>query len=254
MNPRTVRRGTFAVLSAGFVLLAAAAPASAHVTVNPKTASPGGYGALTFRVPDELPDSATVKFEVALPDDQPVAQVSIKPVPGWTATTQKRTLTTPIKTDDGTLTTAVSRIVWTGGKILPGQFQEFEISAGPLPDKAGSMVFKALQTYDNGQVVRWIDPPAPGGAEPEHPAPVLQLVKADDAAGGASATAGATAAAAAADAAAKSTGAATTTAADSGSGHDGTARWLGGGALAVALLAAIFALAGRIRPSRGERP
>ena len=35
------------------------------------------------------------------------------------------------------------------------------------------MVFKALQTYSDGNVVRWIEEPVDGGEEPEHPAPVL---------------------------------------------------------------------------------
>ena len=39
------------------------------------------------------------------------------------------------------------------------------------------MVFKALQTYSGGEVVRWIDEPV-AGAEPESPAPVLKLAKA----------------------------------------------------------------------------
>ena len=33
--------------------------------------------------------------------------------------------------------------------------------------------FKALQTYNNGDIVRWIEPTPAGGEEPEHPAPVL---------------------------------------------------------------------------------
>lgn len=37
------------------------------------------------------------------------------------------------------------------------------------------MVFKALQTYSNKEVVRWIEEPAEGGEEPESPAPVLAL-------------------------------------------------------------------------------
>jgi hypothetical protein len=48
-----------------------------------------------------------------------------------------------------------------------------------LPTDTDQLVFKALQTYDNGEVVRWIDTPAPGAAEPEHPAPVLTLTPAD---------------------------------------------------------------------------
>jgi periplasmic copper chaperone A len=36
-------------------------------------------------------------------------------------------------------------------------------------------VFKALQTYESGEVVRWIEETPPGGEEPEFPAPVLKL-------------------------------------------------------------------------------
>jgi Domain of unkown function (DUF1775) len=38
--------------------------------------------------------------------------------------------------------------------------------------------FKALQTYSDGDVVQWIEPTVKGGAEPEHPPPVLKLTKA----------------------------------------------------------------------------
>jgi periplasmic copper chaperone A len=51
------------------------------------------------------------------------------------------------------------------------------VSVGPLPSDVDSLVFKALQTYDNGEVVRWIEEETPGGAEPERPAPVLKLTK-----------------------------------------------------------------------------
>jgi hypothetical protein len=89
-------------------------------------------------------------------------------------------LTTPVKTDDGEVTEAVSKLTWTaaaGAAIKPGQFQEFDVSAGPLP-KVDKLVFKALQTYSDGDVVRWIEEPAANGKEPEHPAPTLKLTAA----------------------------------------------------------------------------
>jgi hypothetical protein len=43
-----------------------------------------------------------------------------------------------------------------------------------LPD-ADSVSFPATQTYADGAVVKWDQPPVPGGPEPEHPAPTLQL-------------------------------------------------------------------------------
>ena len=75
------------------------------------------------------------------------------------------------------MTEAVSQVTWSGGTIEPGQFQQFTVSVG-LPDDADELEFKALQTYSDGTVVRWIEAETPGGAEPEHPAPVLTLTAA----------------------------------------------------------------------------
>jgi uncharacterized protein YcnI len=160
--------------AAAALTLAIAAPASAHVTINPNTATQGGYAKVTFRVPNETDNTDTTKLEVSLPMDTPVASVSLKPVAGWTATTETAKLANPIKAHDSEITEAVSKITWTAGAgaaIKPGQFQEFDVSLGPLP-QAHQMIFKALQTYSDGNVVRWIDDPTP---DAEHPAPVLKL-------------------------------------------------------------------------------
>lgn len=162
---------------AAVAVFALAGPASAHVTVNPNTATKGAYTKVSFRVPTESDTASTTKLQVNLPTDTPIASVSLKPLPGWTAQTVTSKLATPVKTDDGELTEAVSQITWTaakGSEIKPGQFQEFDVSLGPLPD-TDQVVFKALQTYSDGTIVRWIDEPDPSGAEPEHPAPVLNL-------------------------------------------------------------------------------
>jgi periplasmic copper chaperone A len=163
-------------------VLGFAAPASAHVTVNPSEATQGGFARLAFRVPNESDTASTTKLEVVLPEDAAVASVSTMPVPGWTVGTEKRKLTTPLDVDGAQITEAVSKITWTAtgaaAAIKPGQFQEFPVSMGPLPE-VDQMVFKALQTYSDGNVVRWIEePPANGGEEPQSPAPVLKLVPA----------------------------------------------------------------------------
>jgi periplasmic copper chaperone A len=160
-------------------VLGFAAPASAHVTVNPSTATQGGFAKLSFRVPNEKATAGTVKLEVTIPENAPIAFVSVKPVAGWTAQVERRTLTTPVKVHGADVTEAVSKITWTaaaGIAIQPGEFQEFDVSAGPLPE-VDQIVFKALQTYSDGDVVRWIDEPT-DGVELEHPAPVLKLTKA----------------------------------------------------------------------------
>jgi len=174
-----------AALSVGAVVVALgfAGPAFAHVTVNPNSATQGGYGRLAFRVPNESDTASTTKLEVTLPEDAPVASVSTMPVPGWTVAVENRKLTTPIESHGSQITEVVAKITWTasaGAEIKPGQFQEFPVSMGPLPE-ADQMVFKSLQTYSDGEIVRWIDEPVEGGEEPENPAPVLKLAKAADA-------------------------------------------------------------------------
>jgi len=148
--------------------------ASAHVTVTPNTAAPGGYARMAFNVPNERPEASTVKLEVLLPTEHPLASVSVQPVPGWTSTAQKQKLPAPVQVEGGQVTEAVTSIVWEGGQIRPGQFEQFQVSLGRLPTGVGELVFKALQTYSDGTVVRWIDLPD-GAGEAEHPAPTLSL-------------------------------------------------------------------------------
>lgn len=157
-------------------VLAAPTIASAHVTANPNTAQQGGYAKITFRVPGERDNASTTQVEINFPADHPLTSVSTRAVPGWTVQVTKTPLAKPLTADGKQLTEAVSKIVWTGAKIAPGQFEEFDVSMGPLPEDTGQMVFKALQTYDNGEVVRWIDTETAGAPEPSHPAPVVKLV------------------------------------------------------------------------------
>jgi uncharacterized protein YcnI len=182
MNRSLFTRVATVAATVGVMTLAIAAPASAHVTVNPGTATQGGYTKVTFRVPNETDKTDTTKLEVNLPAATPIASVSLKPVAGWTAATVKSKLATPIKSDDGEITEAITKITWTAtaaAAVKPGQFQEFDVSLGPLP-QSGQVVFKALQTYSDGTVVRWIDEPATDGTEPEHPAPTLKLTPAGE--------------------------------------------------------------------------
>ena len=162
-----------AVLTA-FVVLAATA--SAHVTVSAVNPTQGAYTVLTFQVPTESDTASTVGLTVQLPDT-PLAQVLDQPMPGWTFSSQTKRLATPITTDDGVVSEAISEVAWkaTDGGIKPGQFGQFVLSVGPLP-KADSITFKVIQSYSDRSQVAWIEVAAPGSnAEPEHPAPVLKL-------------------------------------------------------------------------------
>jgi uncharacterized protein YcnI len=170
-------------LAVVLVGLAVATPASAHVTVNPREATQGEYAALTFRAPNESDTAATIALEVHFPEEAPVPSVSVGQVPGWTAEVTYRTLDTPLEGGHGEqITEVVDFITWTADSddsaIQPGEFGEFPISAGPMPE-VEQVMFPTLQTYSDDQVVRWIDPPEEG-QEPEHPAPVLSLLPAGD--------------------------------------------------------------------------
>ena len=84
-----------------------------------------------------------------------------------------------------TITKAVRTVTWTAGKgtrIGPGEYQEFSISAGPLP-AAGPILFPTEQVYSDGTVVAWDEPTPASGPEPEHPAPAFEITAAEPGAG-----------------------------------------------------------------------
>jgi periplasmic copper chaperone A len=174
------RRLTRALIVAALAIVVTAPLADAHVTVNPGEAPKGGFAALAFRVPNERNNAGTTILEVNFPEDQPIANVSVRPKEGWTYHVETRQLDEPIDNHGEELTEVVSKITWTGGVIHPGEFDEFEVSVGPLPEDTDQILFPTLQTYQGGEVVRWIDEPLPDGEEPEHPAPLLTLVDAAD--------------------------------------------------------------------------
>ncbi|MDX2548286.1 YcnI family protein [Streptomyces sp. WI04-05B] len=228
----TLRRaGVVTGLTAAGVL-AAAGSAFAHVTVHPESYPKGATdGVLSFRVPNEEDTATTTKVQVFLPTDHPVLGVLVTPEAGWTAKVTTTRLKTPIKTDDGTITDAVSEITWSGGKIGAGEYEDFDVAFGQLPDNTDQLAFKTLQTYSDGNVVRWIETAQAGQDEPENPAPALKLTAAEK------------------EGAAATPSAAASVKSDAGQGSDSasdsTARGLGVAGLIVGVLglaAAAFAL------------
>jgi uncharacterized protein YcnI len=234
MRP-TSRLGATTLVALALALLPAAA-ASAHVRVVPEQTTAGGWTVLTFRVPNESETAATSQVVVDLPTDTPLLSVSTKPLPGWTATVETAPLPEPVDFYGTELTQAPSRVVWTaqpGAEIADGQFQEFEVSAGPLPEAGTHLVLPAHQTYTDGTVVDWVDVAEEGGEEPAHPAPELTTTEA-----------------APSDDAVVDEAAAVTTSAPATSEPDTLARVLGGIGLALGATALAVVLLGRRR--RGD--
>jgi periplasmic copper chaperone A len=217
------RAATVAVATTAGMLLFAI-PAFAHVTITPGSAQPGSAAVLTFHVPNEEASAYTTRVDMQIPTDHPIAQLLVKPVAGWTISVRTITLARPLVTDDGQFTQAVSEVIWSGGRIAPGQFQDFSLSADPLPQGVSQLAFKTIQTYSNGDVVRWIDVPQPGQAEPDHPAPVLTLTAGATGTGGAAGSAGTA-----------------TPAAVVASGSDATARAIAAGGVLIGLLGLVLA-------------
>ena len=165
----------------GAIVCTLAAPAWAHVTVDPPSAPKGGTVKLSFLAPNEEQGTKMTELQISFPTppQTPIPTVTVEAKPGWTVTVTNTKLAKPLVTDDGNITDVVSEVDWkaktAADAIAPGQFGEFTIDADGLPDDENQVVFKAIQTYANGDVVKWIDPVTAGGPAAEHPTPILEL-------------------------------------------------------------------------------
>ena len=217
-------RACCTAVTAGAVIAASAGVASAHVSVSAPGIGESGYGVLTFKVPTESETAGTTKLTVTLPN---LKSARTKPMAGWTSAVTK----------DPTTAEATS-VTWTadpGVMVPPGQFDEFELSAGPLP-KDTTLSFPAEQTYSDGKVVQWNQPAAADGSEPDHPAPSLKL----GASSGERDDHGASASAASEPGSDS----------ESDSQSDDTARWLGGAGLVLGALALALSIGSLVRGKR----
>lgn len=170
------------VLGVGLAAALLVAPAAvAHVTVQPEEVTAGDFTRIDVRVPTERDNASTTKVVMEMPPG--FLFVSSEPVPGWDIKIDKRKLDKPVEQFGEKITEEVGTVTFSGGEIGPGQFQDFGLSVG-VPDKSGSLTFKAVQTYSNGEVVRWI-----GGPDSESPAPQVKLAAAPAEEGGAAAPA-----------------------------------------------------------------
>lgn len=139
------------VLSCVLVLSMFAGLASAHVTVQPSETTQGAYELFTVRVPSEKSDTPTVKVEVHFPEGVTVSR--FEPIPGWEYDVQE--------SDDG----RIEGVVWTaeGDGLAPIEFARFHFQ-GRVDEEATELIWKAYQTYGNGEVVEWVG--ARGSATP----------------------------------------------------------------------------------------
>ena len=215
MLTSTLRRAWLGPVLTVALLACSATVAGAHVQVAPTEAAPNDAVKFTVLVPGERAPHWTKQVVLKVPSR--VLPYSFEATPGWS-----RHL---VLARDR----SVGRIVWDG-HLAPDGFVEFSFLAA-TPPKAGVLAWKALQFYDDGDVVRWI-----GSPSSEEPAPrttvkagvPLQNAGGEGASGAASAAVAGTPAPDAAG--------------DLSGGDDWLARGLALAALVVALAVLAFAL------------
>jgi uncharacterized protein YcnI len=146
-------RTLLALAAAVLTAAALAAPAAAHVQVRPTVAAPGDPVLFEVIVPGER-DAQTIEVTLQIPKD--VLPFSFQDPPGWTRTNEEAA--------DGSL----ESIRWRGEQA-PDGFTRFAFLAS-TPEQEGDIAWKALQTYDDGHIARWI-----GAPDSENPAPVTKV-------------------------------------------------------------------------------
>ncbi|HWH45434.1 MAG TPA: YcnI family protein [Thermoleophilaceae bacterium] len=166
----------FALAAVAVGTLSVAAPASAHVTLQPKEVPAGGFARVNVRVPNERDNSDTTKVRVKFPPG--FLAISYEPVEGWTVRVKKRRLDEPAELHGEEIAEEVDEVSFTASRdngIGPGEFRDFGLSLRMPEDAGATLSFKALQTYGNGEVVRWIGPP-----DSEEPAAQVTLTASEE--------------------------------------------------------------------------
>lgn len=169
--PHTLVTALTTALVSVIGLLVLAPAASARVSVLPGSVPGGDTQVLAVRLANERTDVPTTRLELSFPADLPIPSVDVAEADGWATTVAMRPLDPPVTIGDEEFDEAVASIVWEGGEVAPKEFEQFIITAGPLPAE-GRLVLTAVQGYADGTEERWTDPAEPGVAG----APTVVLV------------------------------------------------------------------------------
>lgn len=213
-----MRKVLFVGAVIGFVLAMAGA-ASAHVEAEAEPAQTSAENAtLTFTAEAESSTAGIVRLEIAPPYGFDSTGVTLANAPeGWTLS----------QTDLG--------FAFEGAALPAGEDLVAGAQVGTLPDETETE-WKAIVTYSDGQVDRWIDERVDGEDEPQDPAALLTLER--GAAPNTSSTSEASTTTTTAEAASSPTSATTTALADDEDDDDGGSGLL----VAVIVIAAIAAV------------
>ena len=179
MRPIT-RSATLAATALGAgALLALAGPlaAQAHVSVTPSDTAAGSYAVLEFASGHGCEGSPTTSFTVDIPES--ILSVTPTLKAGWTVEKVMVELDEPAEGAHGDpVTERVGQVFYTAGTPVPDGYRDtFQVQVLLPEDAAGERLeFPVLQTCVEGETA-W-DESAADGAEPEHPAPAIEVTEA----------------------------------------------------------------------------
>ena len=153
-------------------------PAFSHIVLETKTAPAGSTYKAVFQVGHGCQGSATTGLTVQIPTGFQGA----KPYPkaGWTLTTKLGKLAQPYDSHGKQVSDDVTVVSWTAvspeAALQDAHFDEFMLR-GKLPEAAGPLWFKVLQTCENGRN-DWSEIPATGASlkTVKSPAVLLEVI------------------------------------------------------------------------------
>ena len=158
-------------------VLAAAAPACAHITLEGREAAVGAPYKAVFVVPHGCAGAATTKIRVQIPE----GVIGVKPMPkaGWNLEAIKGKYASEYDFHGAKLSEGVKEVVWSGGKLPNDFYDEFVINTflTNTLEPNTMLYFPVVQECEQG-VSRWIEIPA----DPAHahdskwPAPGVKLI------------------------------------------------------------------------------
>ncbi|MFE5670996.1 YcnI family protein [Agromyces sp. NPDC056523] len=177
MRPITRTTAVVATALGAGTLLALAAPvaAQAHVTVTPGSTAAGSYTVLEFASGHGCDDSPTTSFTVDIPEQ--VASVRPTVEAGWSVEKVMIELDEPVEgADADEASERVRQVVYTADTPIPDGYRgTFEIQVLLPEDGEGERLeFPVLQSCVEGEI-DWSESPGADGAEPELPAPAIEV-------------------------------------------------------------------------------
>lgn len=162
------------MIAAGAICISAM-PAFSHVSLDVKTAPAGSAYKAVFQVGHGCQGSATTGIRIQIP----AGFQGAKPYPkaGWSLAVTQEKLAKPYDSHGKATAEDVSVVSWTAASkeaaLQDAFFDEF-VLRGKLPESAGPLWFKVLQTCESGSS-DWSEVPAPGSSAKGLKSPAVLL-------------------------------------------------------------------------------